>query len=587
MNKNLKKVIAVAMSVSAVSAFAPSSAFAVEASNGKTAVGTENKAGTETEKTAVSTDTTKKDDSTSKKDDSTTKKENETSKFSSINLETSGGSTIKFYSDDDYDSDDRVEDKDAEPDEKYYAKTSSSRIKFDISGVEDKYVKIFKGTSKSNKGKDADEKISLSKGSNTITVKIYDEKVEDKTVKYDDDDYNELASYKFVVKYKTSSSDNDDDDDDDQDDIYLKDIILSDGEIDFDDDKSTYNIKVNKDVDKIDITAKADGDDDDYEVYIDGERADYDDDHERWRQEDVKLHSGKNEIKVKIEDADDDDEHRTYTLNITRGEAEENTTGSYLDTLKLGSSELTISDDVKAYNFKVPNKTDEITIKAEPKDSDYTVTIDGDEVDDDDSYSKKVEIKDDVVNSYKVVVKNTSGTEQTYTLNIAHENVDNSKFPVINTSTTNSNNTTNNNNSSNNNNNTVTNGWNQDNSGNWSYYENGVKATGWRQLGGQWYFMDSLGTMLTGWQSIGGSMYYLNPNSDGTRGAMLTGWQFNYSNNAWYYLNPVSDGTRGAAMTGWYQDTTGTWYYSYADGKMAANTVINGYRLNGSGAWVR
>ena len=46
--------------------------------------------------------------------------------------------------------------------------------------------------------------------------------------------------------------------------------------------------------------------------------------------------------------------------------------------------------------------------------------------------------------------------------------------------------------------------------------------------------------------------------SDGTKGAMKTGWQ-NIS-GAYYYFNPVSDGTRGAMRTG-YQNVDGRTYY--------------------------
>ncbi|MBQ3802861.1 MAG: hypothetical protein II845_04110 [Oscillospiraceae bacterium] len=38
-------------------------------------------------------------------------------------------------------------------------------------------------------------------------------------------------------------------------------------------------------------------------------------------------------------------------------------------------------------------------------------------------------------------------------------------------------------------------------------------------------------------------------------------------------------------LTGW-QTIDGVWYYFYADGTMAANTTIDGYTIDGSGAWV-
>ncbi len=104
------------------------------------------------------------------------------------------------------------------------------------------------------------------------------------------------------------------------------------------------------------------------------------------------------------------------------------------------------------------------------------------------------------------------------------------------------------------------NGWSQDSAG-WRYLENGSAVmNSWRQVNGAWYYLGDRGYMLTGWISDGGRWYYLNPVSDGTKGAMQTGWLHDTQKNVWYYLNPVSDGTRGAMMTG-YQRVNGRVYY--------------------------
>ncbi|MFR3765037.1 MAG: hypothetical protein ACLTXS_18365 [[Clostridium] symbiosum] len=55
---------------------------------------------------------------------------------------------------------------------------------------------------------------------------------------------------------------------------------------------------------------------------------------------------------------------------------------------------------------------------------------------------------------------------------------------------------------------------------------------------------------------------FLNPISDGTKGRMLTDWQF--INGKWYYFNEISDGTKGASMTNvwigeYYVNTEGVW----------------------------
>ncbi|MGI6094896.1 MAG: N-acetylmuramoyl-L-alanine amidase [Lachnospiraceae bacterium] len=111
--------------------------------------------------------------------------------------------------------------------------------------------------------------------------------------------------------------------------------------------------------------------------------------------------------------------------------------------------------------------------------------------------------------------------------------------------------------------------------GKW-YYMNGSGAmqTGWQLVNGKWYYMNGSGAMQTGWQLVNGKWYYMNGS-----GAMQTGWQL--VNGKWYYMNGS-----GAMQTGW-QLVNGKWYYMYSDGAMAANTTINGYRVNADGAWIR
>ncbi|MGN0144825.1 MAG: N-acetylmuramoyl-L-alanine amidase family protein, partial [Clostridium sp.] len=63
-------------------------------------------------------------------------------------------------------------------------------------------------------------------------------------------------------------------------------------------------------------------------------------------------------------------------------------------------------------------------------------------------------------------------------------------------------------------------------------------------------------------------------------GAMQTGWV--KVESEWYYLN-----ASGAMQTGWFKDINGKWYYLYSSGAMAYNTVIDGYKLDASGAWIQ
>ncbi|AWK50005.1 cell wall-binding protein [Clostridium beijerinckii] len=117
-------------------------------------------------------------------------------------------------------------------------------------------------------------------------------------------------------------------------------------------------------------------------------------------------------------------------------------------------------------------------------------------------------------------------------------------------------------------------GWVQAANGTWTYNKaDGTKATGWIQ-DGSWYYLKADGVMATGWVKDGSTWYYLNAS-----GAMKTGWILDGS--TWYFLNGS-----GAMQTGWLNDN-GTWYYLNASGAMLANTTVDGYKLNASGAWVK
>lgn len=230
--------------------------------------------------------------------------------LTSIKVKTSDGSRIKTYSDNDYKSKNQVDDDEMEDGEIYYAKTSSQKIKISTSGVSSSNVRIFKGKSSSTKGVKEGSTIDLSSASTTtVVIRTYDE--DPGSVKYSDDSFT--SEYTIKVKYTGSSTDSEEEENGD---VYLKSLTLSDGSLDFSKKTSTYNVNVDDSVDKVKITAKPDCDVDeyeDYEVTIDSKTVDEDDKFKRT----VSLAKGNNEIKVTIED--DDDNKRTYTLNITRG----------------------------------------------------------------------------------------------------------------------------------------------------------------------------------------------------------------------------------------------------------------------------
>lgn len=92
--------------------------------------------------------------------------------------------------------------------------------------------------------------------------------------------------------------------------IYLSNIILNQGEINFSKDTTSYDVKLKSDVNELSI--KAVPEDTDYDVEIDGITAYEDNNFKRT----VSLKSGDSSINVKIQD--DDDHEKTYTLNIKR-----------------------------------------------------------------------------------------------------------------------------------------------------------------------------------------------------------------------------------------------------------------------------
>ncbi|NOW06533.1 N-acetylmuramoyl-L-alanine amidase family protein [Clostridium beijerinckii] len=290
MNKNLKKIVAIALAIGTISAVAPA--------------------------TNINFLTTKA--YASSDDDS-----NDETELESLQLLTESGSKIKLYESSSYDSDDKVDEDDVEPDGKYYAKTSADTISIDIDGPSSKYVRVFKGTSDSTKGKKISSDISLDKDSTTtLTVRVYDEEPDD-DVRYKDD-YS--SQYTIKVKCTADSSDSDDEDSDDSsddyDDIYLDRLSVDGQTISLSKSKVEYTYNVSSDTDE--VTIKATPDEDDYDVTIDGDSVDDDDKYKS----DVDLKKGENKIKIKLEDGDDE---RVYTLIINRG-GTSSTTGSTTNT---------------------------------------------------------------------------------------------------------------------------------------------------------------------------------------------------------------------------------------------------------------
>ena len=143
--------------------------------------------------------------------------------------------------------------------------------------------------------------IDLDKGENTITIKV--------------ENGSKKKTYTITVTRGHINNDE----------IYLQDIKLSAGDIDFSRDVTDYNINVPADTS--DISIRAIPEDTDYDVEIDKITAYEDKNYKRT----VALKNGDNEITIKIEDDGSNDvdqdevKEKTYTLHINRSDASANT----------------------------------------------------------------------------------------------------------------------------------------------------------------------------------------------------------------------------------------------------------------------
>lgn len=388
----------------------------------------------------------------------------------------------------------------------------------------------------------------------------------------------------------------------DEDSVFLDMINVDYGEVEFEKEKTEYDLEVEEDVTEIRIQAKPE--ESSTKVYIEGNRVDEDDKYRRT----VKLVNGENCVKIEIEDEDDEDNTKTYTLNIYRGENpnsnikvdtskfDNEQDEIYLDNLKVNDGDLKISPNfnkkITSYTLDVEESTDSIIVKGDTEYDANIVKINGstadsknrkrvqltpgkniievqvnNDVDDDDKddYLKRVY----TLTVYRGTSEGTSETDRTET------SVDTDKE---NNQTTSENN-----------------GQGSVNIGN---VDTSVKPSQWVNVNGQWqyndvsgnplkntwfydnsngktYYLQADGNMATGWIIYNGSWYYLDQS-----GAKQTGWQ--HLGSSWYYLD-----SEGKMQTGWFKDSNGKWYYLYDSGAMAFNTTIDGYKLGSDGAWIK
>ncbi|OCA97426.1 N-acetylmuramoyl-L-alanine amidase family protein [Clostridium beijerinckii] len=305
MNKNIKRVIAVVLAIGTISAVAPVSKINLLT----------------TRAYASST--------------------NDESTLDSLSLDDSDGNNVKLYDDNDYKN--RVKENDVHEDEIYYAKTSSKTVSVDISGPDDRFVRVFRDSSDSTRGKEVGDDIQLTDKSvvTDLIIKVYGNDLDGETVRnneHDDKEYDLKSTYEVKIRHV----DEDDSDKTDFDDIYLERLSIAGSTINLSNSITKYTYNVDSNVNQVAI--KATPENDNYDVTIDGEDADYDDNYKRT----VNLEKGQNIIKVEIEHNNKD---RVYTLIINRG----NVSSSNANNGSTNTDTNTGSKDVKANQWVQTN----------------------------------------------------------------------------------------------------------------------------------------------------------------------------------------------------------------------------------------
>jgi len=172
----------------------------------------------------------------------------------------------------------------------------------------------------------------------------------------------------------------------------LKTLTLSSGKINFNSNTTDYNITVNNDVKKINITSTLT---DEKSKYVSG-----------YGNREVSLKEGLNTILIKVQA--ESGNIRTYTLNISR-KSKVNT----LKTLTLSTGKINFNPNIIDYNVTVENNVDKIKVSSTLTDS-KSKYVEG-------YGNREVKLKEGL-NEVLIKVESENGEVSTYTLNIIRKN---------------------------------------------------------------------------------------------------------------------------------------------------------------------
>ena len=108
-------------------------------------------------------------------------------------------------------------------------------------------------------------------------------------------------------------------------------------------------------------------------------------------------------------------------------------------------------------------------------------------------------------------------------------------------------------------------------------------SDGWKLENNKWkYYKED--KALKAWQQINNNWYFFNED-----GSLKTGWYLDASNN-WYFLDSSKTANEVMLLSGWQWIDGYCYYFEGTDkatfGKMYANTVVKGYRVDAAGRWV-
>lgn len=301
-----------------------------------------------------------------------------------------------------------------------------------------------------------------------------------------------------------------------KDDIYLDKLKVNNNNIDLNRDDTEYNMDVNKEVNKVSITAIPE--DDNSEVTIDGGNVTSDDNYTA----SVDLSEGTNPIVIKVTKKKDE---REYLLNINRKSVFDSKTNQddiYLNYIKLDKEKISLNNIQTEYNAVVNEDVDNIYITAEPESVDYKVKINDKVVEEEDNYKDFVKLNKGK-NRIKITVQDLENNKQRiYYLNIFRGEY----IESINQNTTIDN-------------------------------QNKTECNKWIKSEKGWQYNDAIGQ------------------------AIKSTWFYDINYGSWYYLDD-----NGIMKTGWFKDTDGKWYYFNEHGNMLKDTYIGIYKLGSDGAMI-